>query len=68
MKKIFRSIVDYFQSVVTEFKRITFPGRKQVTLDSSVVIIAIIVGLVVIGLYDGAISTLIKKLIVERSF
>ena len=67
MIKFFSPIIKYFKDVVLESKLITFPTKKQITLDSTIVVIAIIIGVVIIGLYDAGVSTLIKKLVVERN-
>ncbi len=65
MKKVFRAILDYFRSVVVEIKKISFPARKQVITDSTVVLSAIILSILLIGLFDGAISKLIKNLVIK---
>ena len=63
--KFIKSIIEYFSSVVSEVKKISFPSRKQVITDSTVVICVIIISIFLIGLYDGTISGLIKNLILE---
>ncbi|KKP88057.1 MAG: hypothetical protein UR93_C0023G0011 [Berkelbacteria bacterium GW2011_GWA2_35_9] len=65
MKKIFKPIVGYFQSVVSEVKKISFPTKKQVITDSTVVLGVIIVSIILIGLFDGAVSQLIKDLVLK---
>lgn len=65
MKKIFRAVVAYFKSIVVEINKISFPTRKQVIADSMVVMGAIVISILLIGLFDGAISKLIKNLVIK---
>lgn len=65
MKKIFRAVVAYFRSIIVEIKKISFPTRKQVITDSTVVLGAIVISILLIGLFDGAISKLIKNLVIK---
>ncbi|PIP51364.1 preprotein translocase subunit SecE [Candidatus Berkelbacteria bacterium CG_4_10_14_0_8_um_filter_35_9_33_8] len=65
MKKIFEPIVGYFRSVISEVKKISFPTQKQIITDSTVVLGVIIVSIVLIGLFDGTVSQLIKDLVLK---
>lgn len=65
MKKIFKAVVAYFRSIIVEIKKISFPTRKQVIADSMVVMGAIVISILLIGLFDGAISKLIKNLVIK---
>lgn len=65
MNKIFRAFVGYLRSIIVEIKKISFPTRKQVITDSTVVLGAIIISILLIGLFDGAISKLIKNLVIK---
>jgi len=46
-------------------KKISFPTQKQIITDSTVVLGVIIVSIVLIGLFDGTVSQLIKDLVLK---
>ncbi len=56
-------IVEYFKSVVDETKAIVFPPRKRVVVDSSIVIVSLILGGALIGIVDFGFSKLIQQFI-----
>ncbi|EKD56173.1 MAG: hypothetical protein ACD_58C00283G0003 [uncultured bacterium] len=63
MNKFFKSIKDYFVSVVSETKKITWPTRNQVINQTLIVSISVIVVGIVFALVDSGFSELVKFII-----
>lgn len=56
-------IVEYFKSVVDETKAIVFPPRRRVVVDSSIVVVSLVLGGALIALVDFGFSKTIQQFI-----
>lgn len=63
MSKILLIIKDYFTSVISETKKITWPSRQQVINQTIVVVVAVVILAVLFALIDFVFSDLVKILI-----
>ncbi len=62
-KKRKKSIVKYFKDARSEFKKVVWPGRKQVFNNTVVVIVSMVVSGIVIWGMDTVFMALIKLLL-----
>lgn len=63
MNKIFKNIKDYFVSVVSETKKITWPSRNQVINQTIIVSVSVIIAGIVFALVDFGFSESVKLII-----
>lgn len=60
---IFKRIASYFRDLRSEFKKVTWPTRKQVINNTIVVIVTIVIASIVICGLDSLLSLLNKLLL-----
>ena len=56
-------IIKYFKEVKSEFKKITWPARKELIASTVVVIIAIFIIAFLLGIFDFSLSRLMSILL-----
>ncbi len=56
-------IIKWFRDLKIEFKNVTWPTRKTVTINAGIVLLTIAVSSVVVGLLDTGLMALIKFLL-----
>lgn len=61
-----KKITSYFQGVITETKKITWPSRQNVINYTQTVILSVIFIVIVFGLVDLGLSKLLEKLLLQR--
>jgi len=49
---MFKKIEDWFKSILTESKAITWPSRHRVTTDTAIVVVSLVVGGAILALID----------------
>ena len=62
-KKGFARVVKWFKELKIEFKNVTWPKKKTVLINTSIVMTTIIISSVVVGLLDTGMLELLKFLI-----
>ncbi|SHK50644.1 preprotein translocase, SecE subunit [Hathewaya proteolytica DSM 3090] len=61
--KCFKSIVTYFKELKAEFKRITWPGKKQIKKSMIAVVVMCVMYIVAVGLLDAMFVNLFKLIV-----
>jgi len=57
------TVVSYFKSVYIEISGITWPKRRRVTVDSTIVVVGLVVGGALIALLDYGFSQIFTYLV-----
>jgi len=60
---MFAKITNYFNGVVSEAKKVNWPGKKQVIEHSVIVVAAVIVTMFVFGFFDYGMTKLLEYVI-----
>jgi len=63
MSNIVKSIKDYFVGVIGEVKKITWPTRSQVTNQTTIVIVTVVVVAIIFALVDFGFNELVRLII-----
>ena len=61
-----QKIKNYFQGVVTETRKITWPSRKDVINHTLTVVLVLVAAVILFGGIDFAFSKLLEKFIIWR--
>lgn len=59
-------IKNYFQGVVTETKKVTWPTREQTINYTLTVVVAVVAMIIVFGSIDLGLSKILERLIIGR--
>lgn len=60
---ILKRIASYFRELRSEFKKVTWPSKKQVINNAIVVIVVVVIAAIVIGALDGILTYLVQLLL-----
>ena len=60
--KVTANLTNYLSSVIAEFRKVSFPPRRDILAHTSVVVAAIILVVVFLTIVDGVLGILVKLL------
>lgn len=63
--KLTESIKNYFSGVWQEAKKIIWPSRKQVTNDTTTVIISVLIAMIIFGAIDFLLTIGLEKILLQ---
>lgn len=67
MKKLFKTISDYFLGVWSELNKVTWPTRADVISHTVVVIVSVAVAVAVISALDFGLTKLVQYIVENKS-